>query len=414
MVFPFEGEACHKIGIDVTQEPRRVFESNISSVHRLVDDKRVPIKGNNIKVAVIDSGINANSIQGKIVDRYNFINDTEDVSDDNGHGTIVTDIIWNVAPNAEILEYKVLDKDLKGTEAHIIAALERAIYKKADIINLSFGDPKYITYESDNPLTIRVEQIIKQGIPVIVAAGNQSKRWGVFSPGSSPLSVTVGATTEACTQVAPYSNQGPILGTWEIKPDFLAPGTYYYNHTIQCGTSFAAPYISAITALIKQKNPSWTPKQIKSALATTATVLRENRKKISPVAQGSGLVNAYKAINTTTIFSPTHISFDPIEIEQREVKRIKTFTIENISDTEKIYSLQWTWDDAEGFINEMDDTVIVPPFEKKKISLSLSTTPLSRRGTFSGSLLIRSNEEKWHIPLLAFISEEGEIPHPSL
>lgn len=386
------------------------YDSDVLALHKMVDDEGVLLRGARIKVAIIDSGM-----RGRLTDCFNFVNGTNDVSDDNGHGAVVTDIIRRVAPDAEILGYKVLDRHLQGKEAYILAALERAVAQKADVISLSFGDQRIITYEPDNPVTIAIENIVKRGVPVIVAAGNQAKRWGVLSPGSSPFPITVGATNDTGTYVAEYSNQGPVLCTWEIKPDVLGPGTYCYQYKDHRGTSFAAPYIAGIIALMKQKHPSWTPEQIKSALATTAKVLKQDTKNISPVAQGSGVIEACKAITTLTFFTPIHSSFEPLEVEKGEGERVNMLMIENRSNTKQVYSLQWKWDHCyEGLIQAVESPVVVLPFERKSLSLSLATTSAAKEGFYCGNLKIKSSTGKWHIPIVAFISKGGHISHPAI
>lgn len=381
-----------------------------SSVHRMEDDKGFPIDGSGVKVAIIDSGINPRDLylKSKVTDCYNFIRCTDDISDDNGHGTIVTRIILEVAPKATILSYKVLNQDLNGNERDIIEALDRALKNGASIINLSFGDSKILTYDPENRLTKEIEKAINQGVVVVLAAGNKGARWGVFSPGTSPSPITVGATTDDCTQVAEYSNRGPVLPTWEIKPDVVAPGTYEYGSIIYRGTSFAAPYVSGALALIKQKHPSWAPHRAKSALATTATILTNDNKIISPVAQGSGLINVYNAINTRGFISPIHISCDPIEIENGENEQVKLLNIDHMCNIDDEYLVKWKWDhEHKGLRGDVE-----PYYEARQIKLSLLTEPSAMCGCYSGNILITSRKESWHVPILVLVSAEGEISHP--
>ncbi|OMO76899.1 hypothetical protein CCACVL1_15358 [Corchorus capsularis] len=109
-------------------------------------------------------------------------------------------------------------------------------------------------------------------------------------------------------RVASFGAQSPIVSRFSsrgpdfidinrnpadvLKPDILAPGHEIwaawsprsvldpilngYNFALLSGTSMATPHIAGIAALIKQKNPSWTPSMIASAISTTATKFSNN------------------------------------------------------------------------------------------------------------------------------------------
>nr|XP_043620399.1 subtilisin-like protease SBT2.4 [Erigeron canadensis] len=132
--------------------------------------------------------------------------------------------------------------------------------------------------------------------------------------------------------VGRYSSRGPNFidlkrkPTDLLKPDILAPGNNIwaawspmsvknpilsgYNFGLLSGTSMAAPHIAGIAALIKQRNPSWSPSMIASAMATTATtynkygepIMAEGQELYSlhqstPFDHGAGLVSATHAID---------------------------------------------------------------------------------------------------------------------
>lgn len=91
------------------------------------------------------------------------------------------------------------------------------------------------------------------------------------------------------------------------------------------GTSMAAPHISGLAALIKQKYPSFTPSAIGSALSTTASLYDRNGGPImaqrsyadpvqsqspaTPFDMGSGFVNATAALNPGLIFYSSKLLF---------------------------------------------------------------------------------------------------------
>ncbi|PYT39814.1 MAG: hypothetical protein DMG45_18815 [Acidobacteria bacterium] len=226
------------------------------------------LDGTGIGVAVIDSGVTAvgdlywwipsNQTYGsRVVYSQNFVPGTTDTSDQYGHGTHVAGIIagagWfstgsnfthtfkGIAPNANIINLRVLDQNGAGTDSSAIAAIQTAISLKSTynirVINLSFGRQVFESYTLD-PLCQAVEAAWNAGILVVAAAGNQGRRdsagtegYGtIAAPGNDPYVITVGAMKTANTPtrtddtIASYSSKGPTAYDYVVKPDIVAPG----------------------------------------------------------------------------------------------------------------------------------------------------------------------------------------------
>lgn len=83
-----------------------------------------------------------------------------------------------IAPNANILDLRVLDANGESTDSTVIAAIDTAISLKAQynirVINLSLGRPVYESYTQD-PLCQAVEAAWQAGIVVVAAAGNDGR-----------------------------------------------------------------------------------------------------------------------------------------------------------------------------------------------------------------------------------------------
>ena len=299
--------------------------------------------GTGIGVAILDSGVaakrdlmNSNGTQSRIVYSESFVAG-QDASDPYGHGTHVAGIVGGngasstglnfkrtlkgIAPNANIINLRVLDANGAGNVSDVIAAIDRAIQLKDTynirVMNLSLGTPVYESYTLD-PLCQEVEAAWKAGIVVVVAAGNygRSSTMGVngygtiASPGNDPYVITVGATKTNGTPyrfddtVASYSSKGPTAFDHFVKPDLVAPGnnvvslmapnsvlaaqfpqTLVQNSYLQLspapgnstdyfrlsGTSMATPVVAGAAALMLQKQPTLTPDQVKARLMKTAT-----------------------------------------------------------------------------------------------------------------------------------------------
>jgi len=298
--------------------------------------------GTGVGVAVIDSGVAAKAdltasdgVRSRIVYSQSFVPGL-DASDQSGHGTHVAGIVGasgrastgagftrtlkGIAPNANIVNLRVLDQNGSGQESWVIAAIEQAIALKnvynIKVINLSLGHPIYESYALD-PLCQAVEAAWKAGIVVVTAAGNfgrdnslGTKGYAtIASPGNDPYVITVGAMNARGTSyrtddsLASYSSKGPTLVDHVVKPDIMAPGnnvisllasptcTIAVSHPSTLisksfyqtggtgastdyfrlsGTSMATPVVSGAAALMLQKNPGLTPDQVKARLMKTA------------------------------------------------------------------------------------------------------------------------------------------------
>ncbi|MBV8897945.1 MAG: S8 family peptidase [Acidobacteriaceae bacterium] len=292
--------------------------------------------GTGIGVAVIDSGIHHSSdFANRIVYSQNF-NGSGGSQDLFGHGTHVAGIIAGdganskckgcsrilegMAPNANLIDLRVLDANGEGSDSMVIAAINTAIQLQSTynirVINLSLGRAVTESYRRD-PLCQAVESAWKAGIVVVVAAGNDGRDnsvgengYGTINaPGNDPYAITVGAMKSMDTYtrtddlIASYSSKGPTLYDNGVKPDLVAPGNHvvsvespgntisseypqtlvavsYYNGTNSnsastayfClnGTSMAAATVSGAIADLLQAHPSLRPDQVKARLMRTA------------------------------------------------------------------------------------------------------------------------------------------------
>ena len=297
--------------------------------------------GAGIGIALIDSGVanHPDLYQGlfpisRVVYQQSFVPGNSSAADQYGHGTHIAGLIAGdglsstgfiysktfkgVAPGAKLVNLRVLDANGTATDSIVIAAIDKAISLKSTynirVINLSMGRAVYESYKLD-PLCQAVEKAWKNGIVVVVAAGNNGRfqptnGYGtVTSPGNDPYVITVGAMkpmgtpTRVDDLVASYSSKGPTLIDAVVKPDIVAPGnllvsleapnsTLYnefpgnrvpYNFYVKggsassspsyfslSGTSMATGVVSGIVADLLQKSPTLKPDQVKARLMKTA------------------------------------------------------------------------------------------------------------------------------------------------
>ena len=230
-----------------------------------------------------------------------------------------------VAPKAYIGNYRVLtvptisNVGLDGNSPEIAAGIESAVRDGMNVVNLSLGEPEVA---SGQDLVVHALQgAAAAGVVPVVAAGNDFAALGggsVASPGSAPSAITVGAATVG-RRMAGFSAAAPTTVTLQLKPELTAPGVSIVSSvparegtwSAFSGTSMAAPHVAGGAALLKQRHPTWTPAQIKSAMALTAQAAFEEggSDEASTTRQGAGFLNLQRADQPFVFAAPTAISF---------------------------------------------------------------------------------------------------------
>lgn len=117
-------------------------------------------------IAVIDTGCNI--VSSSVLDGYNIIEHSSNVTDQLLHGTIIISKLLELCPNSKILPIKVADSNESIKPDDLVKGVEKAIDLKANIINISLS-----TIDPNPKLEAVIDKAIKQNICVIAAAGNQ-------------------------------------------------------------------------------------------------------------------------------------------------------------------------------------------------------------------------------------------------
>ena len=298
--------------------------------------KQWGLDGTGIGVAVIDSGVTAvgdlywwnpsNQTYGsRVVYSQSFVPGTTDTSDLYGHGTHVAGIIagagWfstgsnfthtfkGIAPNANIINLRVLDQNGAGTDSSVIAAIQTAISLKSTynirVINLSLGRQVYESYTVD-PLCQAVEAAWNAGIVVLAAAGNQGRNdsastegYGtIAAPGNDPYAITVGVmkTAETPTRsddtIASYSSKGPTAYDFVVKPDIVAPG----NQVV----STLAPNAS----LLSTPTDVYLSEYSSATTSSTGGNTKNNKKNSTSSLTANTISTSYMRLSGTSMATP--------------------------------------------------------------------------------------------------------------
>ncbi len=265
--------------------------------------------------------------------------------DRNGHGTHVAGIvaggipeleISGLAPHARLRSYKVLDDDGVGSDAKIIKALDH-IYEtnrnSATLVihgvNLSLGgafDPESFGC-GDTPLCKELRKLWRQGVVVVLAAGNEgylelqqgddivglNTDLSIGDPANLDEAIAVGSihkTKPHMYGVSYFSSRGPTADG-RCKPDVVAPGERVVScragappgtltrknlYVAMSGTSMAAPHVSGLIAsfLSARKEFIGYPDRVKQLLLEACTDLKRDRNH-----QGAGMPNLVKMLLIT-------------------------------------------------------------------------------------------------------------------
>ncbi|MHA1577157.1 MAG: S8 family peptidase, partial [Candidatus Thorarchaeota archaeon] len=240
-----------------------VIASGIAMLFQFEPPINPPGAGGDVKVAVIDSGLDIDfTIENRVAEQKSFVEplygyditdlttDDSNPSDDLGntvpHGTVVSRTVLQTSSSAIIVNAKVIDSDGGATSRGIIAAIYWSIEQNCSIINLSLGSsPTY-----GDPIQQAVEYAFSLGVLVVSAAGNDGRGGiggtSINSPSVFIQSLSVGALDDD-GQPADFTSIGPTAGRY-MKPDVIAQGYSEYGSNIYFGTSFASPRGAAVAA----------------------------------------------------------------------------------------------------------------------------------------------------------------------
>ena len=271
-----------------------------------------------VKVAVLDSGVDSchydlhygpdNYTHLDIPNGYNYPENVTYSAPLFYHGTMVSGVVGAKTNNdigiagisggnnnagITILPFNV-GNNAPSTN-YVISAINRAIEKGAKIMNMSFS------VGSNDGVINAINTAYNQGIIIICASGNDYSS-SISFPASHPYTIAVGATNKTNLRES-FSNYGNGL-------DLVAPGvdiksTVLNNgYNSDDGTSFSAPQVVGVAALILSVNPSLTPSQIRALLCGTCKKVQNYTYNNSGWNQevGYGLLDAYAALKVVNSF----------------------------------------------------------------------------------------------------------------
>lgn len=268
--------------------------------------------GERVRVAVIDSGIDADhpELAGSIAAAFDALDSKEGA---HAHGTGIAGIIAahatlkGAAPAAKLLAIRAFGEAKSGASSTtfvVLKGLDYAVANGAQIINMSFAGPR------DRLIERGLAAAAAKNIVLVAAVGNAGPKSAPLFPGADPHVIGVTAT-DAADQIFAKANQGAYVAVAAPGVDILAPlpgGKY----GVSSGTSLSAAYVSGLAALMLARNPALTADEVRQALVQSA-------RDLGPAGRddrfGAGEADAFAAVSA--VAAPVATASEPAKAEAR-------------------------------------------------------------------------------------------------
>ncbi|MBU9707640.1 S8 family peptidase [Paenibacillus sp. AK121] len=300
-------------------------EQQVNEIPRGVELIQAPAvwnqtRGRGVKVAVLDTGCDSDhpDLKARIIGGRNFTDDDEGdpeiFKDYNGHGTHVAgtiaateneDGVVGVAPEADLLIIKVLNKQGSGQYEWIIQGIYYAIEQKADIISMSLGGPEDVP-----ELHEAIKKAVASQILVICAAGNEGggddRTDELGYPGCYNEVISVGAINFD-RHASEFSNSNNEVDLVAPGEDILStvPGGKYATFS---GTSMATPHVAGALALIKQLANASFERELTEPELYAQLIKRTIPLGNSPKLEGNGLLYLTAVEELSRIFDTQRVA----------------------------------------------------------------------------------------------------------
>ena len=257
------------------------------------------LTGAGVGVAVLDTGIYPHEdFENRIMAFKDFVRRRPGPYDDNGHGTHIAAMIGGngassdgryrgVAPGCGLIAVKVLDFRGNGFASDVLAGLRWIRENKEKygirVVNISVGSLSRKDMSENSVLVRGVDAAWDDGLVVVVAAGSHGPgRMTITTPGISRKVITVGCSDDykevevMGNRMVDYSGRGPTMACIS-KPDLVAPGSGIISccnqpgqYMPKSGTSMSTPLVSGAVALLLERYPQMTNRDVKLRLIERA------------------------------------------------------------------------------------------------------------------------------------------------
>ena len=274
----------------ILDRPVSLFIQESMNLTKINNVKEQGYSGQGKKVCILDTGINYNLFGLELnntIYGYDFVNDDDNPLDDNGHGTSVSNIILNIAPNSIIYSAKVINAQGIGYSSDVLAGLQYCMNNNVDVISFSIGSELSEGYCDSDLVANKSNSAVDQGIYVVAATGNDASN-NTRIP-SCASKVTRVSSTNKNDNISSFSNINNII-------DLLAPGEDINtidvngNNIVLSGTSLSSPFVTG-SALLILENRILSPSNLTYLLRSTSEIINYSNIPYNRLNLWNALIN---------------------------------------------------------------------------------------------------------------------------
>lgn len=284
-----------------------------------------------------------------------------------------------------------------------------------------------IVYQPDTDSLFPMQHLESTGIPSVLignSAGAGLKSYAASNANAAViLDPALVELSAAADQVPAFTSQGPGIATAAVKPEVAAPGVGLYMATqtydpngelydpsayaAAQGTSFSAALAAGVAALVKQRNPPFTPAQVKSALVNTASSnVTDPITGASPArlaAVGMGKLSAGDAVNAVVTASPATVAFGVVNSGNAPSPAVTLANTSNRSLTLSISVVQRD-PDSNAKVTVNPASINLAPNQSQAFNAILSGN-LPVAGSYEGYINVQGSGTPLRIPYTYTVSD---------
>lgn len=330
----------------------------------------------------------------------------------------------------------IFNGNFQTVDGKKVAILDESYTDRSDFIGSNLGDGY------DNIPTLDLKGSQGRALARAIVANGNKPAYFTFSS-EYPMDMTAG------DEVTSFSSLGPNFdGKLSIKPDIVAPGDgvlstwpaygkghpgtdYSKAYNRISGTSMATPHVAGLALLIKQAHPTYTPLDIRAALANTADPVFYQDAPEDFYLQGPGRANVENAIITPALLQ----SIEPISILDKNFipqnvinynpstsfgtllpgsEASQVLQLKNMSDTALTYSasVEWNYGDPKHVSATLDKSSVtaaekVASTFNLKVTVAADTVPQMLQGNV---VLEAAGQPTLHLPFAINVDKTTEQP----
>jgi len=342
--------------IKLIEEDQKAYLSLLDVIEKIglnqYRSSKNALTGNNIRIGIIDNGINENFDTFAGVDVVHYSLNSLDIKKQKSeitHGTLMANIVVNqylddnnniigIAPDSKIIDFDISNDKEEYFFSDILSIFDLIIKNKisVDVLLISFTT----LHPSDGKdiLSLACNFLVDNGIVIVSPAGNFGpENFTIGSPAAAEKVITFGSYTKK-GKISYFSGRGPTLDE-RIKPDFCLPGSKIEiplseeNRIVLSGTSVSAAIGAGIIAIIKELDRKM------SYIRIFATIKRASKSlNYENISQGSGTIyipELFKDIDFKKI-APKTVKGVRLKREKGKLEKFKVEKEETKTKKEKL------------------------------------------------------------------------------